>query len=99
MSEQGDLQCCEHCGKEFPIEDMMMMGDSGFFCECCYAEWKVIFDSCNHQWEPQVDEMGDDGQYCTRCSGFVVNESFPDLFGKPAPEPPSDPPEGRRAPP
>jgi hypothetical protein len=59
------------------------MGD-GWFCEDCYAEFKTHFDACDHKWTPDIDDMGDDGQYCEKCSGFVRNEDFPSLFGRAA---------------
>lgn len=81
MSDPG----CEHCDKEYPIEEMGMMGDC-WICQPCIDEWRGIFNACDHRWEPHVDVMGDDGQCCTKCNGFVANENFPALFGKPAPE-------------
>ena len=79
----NDIQACEFCSKEYPIEDCMSMEDS-WICQPCYAAWKAEFDACNHEWEPHMDSMGDAGQYCTRCSGFVSDEDMPAMF--PAPE-------------
>jgi hypothetical protein len=67
--EPDDLQGCEHCSKEFPIEDMTMMGDC-WFCADCYADWKKTFDACEHKWEPDQDEFGEPGKYCEKCHGF-----------------------------
>ncbi len=79
-----ELQGCEHCGKDFPLETMRMMSDC-WYCEGCTAEFQKHFDVCAHSWSSHVDEMGDAGQYCEHCSGFVRNEDFPRLFGKSAP--------------
>lgn len=75
MAEAADLQQCEHCDKEFPIETMTSMEDC-WFCEGCMGEWRARFDACEHQWnaEPYVSTMGDVGKICDRCNGFVANE-------------------------
>lgn len=75
MAEPVDLQQCEHCDKEFPIETMTTMEDC-WFCEGCVAEWRKVFAACEHEWnpEPYVGVMGDEGRVCNRCSGFVANE-------------------------
>ncbi len=75
MAEPVDLQQCEQCDKEFTIETMTSMEDC-WFCEGCVAEWRKVFESCEHRWNPQpyVGVMGDEGKICDRCSGFVANE-------------------------
>jgi hypothetical protein len=83
MSEQIELQGCEHCGKDHNLETMRMMSDC-WFCEDCTADFQKHFDACSHKWSPHVDEMGDPGQYCEHCSGFVRDEDFPALFGESA---------------
>lgn len=70
-----DLQGCERCSKEFDIETMSMMDDC-WFCESCVADFQKTFDACQHQWEPHTDTMGDAGQYCSKCTGFVRNEDM-----------------------
>ena len=75
---------CEHCAEEFPVGDMEMMGMC-WVCQRCVAEWRTVFEACEHEWEPETDAMGDAGQYCSKCCSFVANEHFPHLFGKPAP--------------
>lgn len=75
-----ELQGCEHCEKEFPLETMRMMSDA-WFCEACTEEWQEIFDNCQHEWSPYVDAMGGDGRICERCSGFVANDTFDAIFG------------------
>jgi hypothetical protein len=70
MIEEIDLQQCEHCDKQFPVETMTTM-DDGWFCEDCMSEWATAFSACEHQWEPYTDGAGDEGRICTRCSGFV----------------------------
>jgi uncharacterized Zn ribbon protein len=72
--EPEDLQGCEHCSKEFPIEDMTMMDDGWFCAECC-AEWKAEFDACAHSWEPEESEFGEPGKYCGKCHGFVLDKT------------------------
>lgn len=79
-----EMQGCESCGKEFPLEDMIRQQD-GWFCEGCYAEFKAQFDACEHKWTPEIDDMGDEGKYCEKCCGFVADGNFEALFGKPAP--------------
>lgn len=87
MSKIVDLQGCEHCGNSFPIETMRLMEDC-WFCEKCTDDFQNHFDSCDHKWSPYVDQMGDPGQVCERCTGFVRDEDFPLLFGQPAPSQP-----------
>lgn len=69
---QMEMQTCEHCDKDFPIEQTTIMDDC-WFCLGCVAEFQKQFSACSHQWEPHTDSMGDAGQYCTNCSGFVRN--------------------------
>lgn len=71
-----ELQGCERCDKENPIQTMTMMDDC-WFCQECVTDFQKHFDACDHKWSPHVDCMGDDGQYCERCSGFVRNEDMP----------------------
>lgn len=71
-----DLQGCESCGKQFPIEAVSMMEDC-WYCEPCIAEWRAEFDACNHEWSPHVDCMGDEGKLCSRCSGFIADDASP----------------------
>jgi hypothetical protein len=73
-----ELQGCEHCGKEVPIESMTTMGDC-WFCSPCTDEWRAHFASCKHVFTPS-HEHGDAGQYCEKCSGFVRDEDFLLLF-------------------
>ena len=84
MSEAIELQGCECCDQEKNLELMTRMSD-GWFCEDCYANFKTHFDACDHKWVPEVDDMGDEGQYCEKCSGFVCDGNFAALFGKPPP--------------
>lgn len=66
-----DLQGCESCSKDFPIETMTMMCDC-WFCEGCYKEWKAEFDACEHHWTPEDSEFGEPGRYCDKCSCFQL---------------------------
>lgn len=75
MNEPVDLQACERCSKEHPIETMRMMDDC-WFCAACVSDFDKTFAACRHEWEPHADSMGDAGQYCTRCTGFVCNEDM-----------------------
>lgn len=84
MSETIELQGCEHCNKEYDLESMTRMGD-GWFCEGCCADFQANFDACDHLWSPAVDDMGDEGQHCPKCCGFVCDGNFEALFGKPPP--------------
>jgi hypothetical protein len=74
-SEKIDLQACEHCGKEYPIETMHSMSDC-WFCYRCTVSFEKAFDACDHKWSPHVDAMGNSGQHCERCSGFVTDEAI-----------------------
>ena len=81
MSETIELQTCEHCSKDFNLESMRRMDDC-WFCESCTADFQKHFDACDHKWSSHIDQMGDEGQYCERCTGFVRNEDFFALFAK-----------------
>jgi hypothetical protein len=72
--DEADLQGCEHCGKSFPFEQCHRMDDC-WICDACYSEWKKVFDACEHDWEPHVNEYGEDGRYCKKCAGVVVDET------------------------
>jgi hypothetical protein len=71
MTDEIDMQGCERCAAELPIERMSMMDDC-WFCPSCVADFRKQFDACEHQWEPHTDTMGDEGQYCSKCCGFVA---------------------------
>lgn len=73
MAEPIDLQQCESCSKEYPIESMQMMEDD-WFCEGCYVAWKQEFDACEHRWSQHTSTMGEPGRYCSKCAGFVADE-------------------------
>lgn len=77
--EEDDFFTCEHCSKAIPIDDAIGMDDC-WYCPACYAEWKTCFDACTHEWEAHTDHMGDPGKYCTRCSGFVTDDIFAEMF-------------------
>jgi hypothetical protein len=74
MADEIELQGCEHCQKEFPIEEMTMMPDC-WICQSCYDGWKQHHDKCQHSFVPHVAD-GDEGQYCERCCGFVRTGDF-----------------------
>jgi len=85
MTKMIELQTCEHCSKDFNIESMCSM-EGCWFCSGCLEDFREHFKTCDHNWSPYVNEMGDEGQYCERCCGFVRNEDFPLLFDAPPPE-------------
>jgi hypothetical protein len=70
-----ELQGCERCREERPIESMTMMDDC-WFCAECVADFDKTFAACDHAWKPHTDSMGDVGRYCTRCTGFVRDEDM-----------------------
>lgn len=72
----GDEVACEHCSKVVPIETATLMGDY-WYCPECLSEWQATFDACEHTFEPYW-YAGEDGQLCSKCSGFVVNPSKPE---------------------
>lgn len=69
MNEPVEMQGCEHCSKEFPLDQMTMMGDY-WFCQGCETEWRAEFDACEHVWEGSFED-GVKGCYCPKCSGFL----------------------------
>lgn len=73
MTEPKDMQQCESCSKEYPIEAMQMMEDN-WICEGCYVAWKQEFDACDHVWKPHTSTMSETGRICERCNGFVADE-------------------------
>lgn len=80
MSNAIELCTCEHCNKDRNITTMTIM-EGCWFCKSCTDEFQATFDACDHKWSPHTNEMGEPGQYCERCIGFVANEDFPKLFG------------------
>lgn len=70
-----DMQACEACRSEHPIQTMTLM-EGCWFCEACDGKFREAFATCDHKWSPHTDEMGDLGQYCERCTGFVRNEDM-----------------------
>lgn len=84
MSETAELETCEHCDKDADIGSMTLM-EGCWFCAPCVADFQKTFDACDHKWSPHVNEMGDPGQCCERCTGFVCDDDFPALFGRVAP--------------
>lgn len=77
-----ELQPCERCSKETNLESMTIMEDC-WFCAECVADFQKHFDACDHKWTPYTSTMGDPGQYCERCTGFVCDEDMPLLFPAP----------------
>lgn len=79
--DEGDLQQCESCGKQGHISDYTIMEDC-WFCSQCTADWQKHFDQCEHEWEsePHYSTMGDKGRICSKCHGFVDDETFKELF-------------------
>jgi len=73
MAEKPDLQGCESCDKELPIEQMTSMEDC-WFCPGCVEAFQKEFDACDHRWKPHTSTMGEPGRVCERCSGFVADE-------------------------
>lgn len=71
-AEAIEVQACEHCQKEYPIEQVHTM-EGCWICDGCYAEWKAEFDACDHDWAPDHDEFGEPGKACRKCSGFVAD--------------------------
>lgn len=75
MEAAFDIQGCEFCGRSSPVETMTIHDDC-WVCEACDANFREAFAKCHHEWRRHVDQMGDDGQYCARCAGFVRNEDM-----------------------
>lgn len=74
MSNDDDLQQCEHCDNALEIDHMTMSGDV-WLCPACVIEWDKTFDACQHKWEPGHHD-GEAGQFCPQCSGFVEQAHF-----------------------
>lgn len=70
-----EMQGCERCSKEFPLEQMTMQEDC-WICEGCYADFKKHFDACEHQWEPHINSYGEPSQYCPKCIGLVRDDDL-----------------------
>lgn len=81
-SEKIDLQTCEACGEEGPVENFCMHDDV-WICESCDADFRNAFASCKHQWETEthINNMGEEGRICSKCNGFVRLEDFADVVG------------------
>lgn len=75
--EPLDMQACEMCQKERPIEAMQLMEDD-WICEDCYVAWKAEFDACDHVWKPHTSVMSEPGKICEKCSGFVADPETQD---------------------
>lgn len=78
MSEAIELCTCEDCSKDHDVTTMTIM-EGCWFCKPCTDDFQAAFDACTHKWSPHTNEMGDQGQYCERCTGFVADEDFPQL--------------------
>lgn len=78
-TETTDLQGCEQCGKQVPIEDAIPTADGCYLCAGCDQNWRALFDACQHQWKPRTNEWGESAAVCGRCSGTVALEDFPSL--------------------
>lgn len=84
-----ELDTCEACGEKAKINQMTSCADGCWMCPQCAAEAEAEFRSCDHQWTSTHDEYGDPAQFCERCSHIVLDESFPQVFGCPAPTSPA----------
>ena len=76
---------CEACQNETPVETATIMEDC-WYCPACVRLFQEAFRTCEHEWQPHVDVMGEAGRYCTRCAGFVRDEDFSDMFPAPTKE-------------
>ena len=72
---------CWWCNASVPVAEAFSELEGDWVCAKCRAEWVEHFQSCDHAWEPYIEpNYGDEGQYCTRCSGFVRNEDMPHVM-------------------
>lgn len=72
---------CWWCNASVPVEEAFSELEGDWVCAKCRAEWVEHFQSCDHAWEPYIEpNYGDEGQYCTRCGGFVRNEDMPHVM-------------------
>lgn len=85
MSDETKWQC-GLCDKEVDADHIHMHGDD-WLCSDCEAEHRKCFEACSHTWEPHVDHMGDDAQYCPNCCTSIRNEDFEEFMGCPLPKP------------
>lgn len=76
-----ELVSCWWCNASVPVEEAFSELEGDWVCAKCRAEWVEHFQSCDHAWEPYIEpNYGDEGQYCTRCGGFVRNEDMPHVM-------------------
>lgn len=76
-----ELVSCWWCNASVPVEEAFSELEGDWVCAKCRAEWVEHFQSCDHAWEPYIEpNYGDEGQYCTRCNGFVRNEDMPHVM-------------------
>ena len=90
--DEIEMDACEICGEKAEFDKMTSCGDGCWMCPTCAAKAAEAFRTCKHEWTPQLNEGGEPAQFCQRCSHIVLDESFPGLFGRPAPSSPEDNP-------
>jgi hypothetical protein len=65
---------CESCRKVFDIEQMNSVAiDGGYWCNGCREEFREVFDTCEHDFEPYHAD-GEPGKVCKKCNGFVADD-------------------------
>lgn len=79
-----DMQRCETCPSDHPIEEMERHGEV-WLCPKCSRDANEAFLACDHSWRPDFDEHGEPAQYCGKCGGMVPNDDFETVIGKAAP--------------
>lgn len=73
-SEEEDFVGCESCDdRKVPREDAVY-SEGCYFCPKCWGEIQTEIAACEHDLIPTQDEMGDDCQYCSKCSGLFYSD-------------------------
>lgn len=79
-----DMQTCETCPAEHPIDNMRCHGEV-YLCPKCSGEAYEAFRTCAHNWRPETDAFGDAVQRCNKCGGDVPDDQFERIVGTPLP--------------
>jgi len=63
-----ELHTCEHCGEEYPLEDMILCGGD-LLCETCANELTAICDECGERFYIETENDCSDSVHtlCRRC--------------------------------
>lgn len=71
--DDDEALTCEICTAATPPDTFARTADGSWICQACVDRHAAAAARCDHRWEPEHDENGEPGRYCTRCASFTLD--------------------------